>query len=136
MQALVAGQIDLTLASTGDSAEQVRAGNVKAYAVMSKNRSAAVPDIPTADEAGLSELYFSAWLGLWAPARTPKDIIAKLNASVRNALADSTVRSRLSNLGQEIFPRDEQTPEALAAFLKAEIDKWWPINKAANIRGP
>src|SRR5262249_51123964 len=127
--------IDLTLASTGDSAEQVRAGNVKAYAVMSKNRSAAVPDIPTVDEAGLSELYFSVWFGLWAPARTPKDIIAKLNLAAVDTLSDPAVRRRLADLGQEIFPRDQQTLEALAAFQKAEIEKWWPIIKAANIRG-
>jgi tripartite-type tricarboxylate transporter receptor subunit TctC len=135
MRDVVAGHVDLTLASTGDSAEQVRAGNVKAFAVTARSRSAAVPEIPTVDEAGLPELYLSVWSGLWAPARTPKDIIAKLNAAVMYALADTTARTRLADLGREIFPRDQQTPEALAALQKAEIEKWWPIVKAANIKG-
>jgi tripartite-type tricarboxylate transporter receptor subunit TctC len=135
MQDVVAGHVDLTLASTDDSVEQVRVGNVKAFAVTARSRSAAVPEIPTVDEAGLLDLYFSVWFALWAPARTPKDIIAKLNAAVMYALADTAARTRLADLGQEIFPRDQQTPEVLAALQKAEIEKWWPIVKAANIRG-
>jgi tripartite-type tricarboxylate transporter receptor subunit TctC len=90
--------------------------------------------MPTVDEAGLPGFYVSLWHGLWAPARTPPSIIAKLNAAVVEALADPGVRARLADLGQEIFPRDRQTPEALAAFQKAEIEKWWPIVKAAGIK--
>jgi tripartite-type tricarboxylate transporter receptor subunit TctC len=113
----------------------VRAGTVKAYAVMSKTRMASAPDIPTVDEAGLPGLYVSNWRAIWVPKGTPKDIIVKLNAAAVDALADSTVRSRLAELGQEITPRDQQTPEALGAFQKAEAEKWWPIIKEANIRG-
>jgi tripartite-type tricarboxylate transporter receptor subunit TctC len=135
IQDLVGGQVDFMVASTGDSAQQVRAGTIKAYAVTAKSRSASVPDIPTVDEAGLPGFYFSVWLGLWAPMRTPKDIISKLNAAVVDALAAPIVRTRLADLGQDIFPRDQQTPEALGALQRAEIDKWWPVIKAANMKG-
>jgi tripartite-type tricarboxylate transporter receptor subunit TctC len=135
MQDLVAGQIDLMFESPTNALPNARAGRIKAYAVMAKNRLAAAPDIPTADEAGLPGLYFSYWGGLWAPKGTPKDIIAKLDAAIVDALADPSVRSRLTALGLEIFPREQQTPEALAALQKAEIEKWWPIIKAANIKG-
>jgi tripartite-type tricarboxylate transporter receptor subunit TctC len=102
---------------------------------MAKTRLAAASDIPTVDEAGLPGFYTSLWHGLWVPKRTPKQVIAKLNAEVVDALADSMARQRLADLGQEIFPRDQQTPEALAAFQKDEIERWWPIIKAANIKG-
>ena len=95
---------------------------------------AAAPDIPTVDEAGLPGFHFSHWYAFWAPKGTPKDVIAKLNAAVVEALADPAVRRRLADLGLEIFPREQQTPEALAAFHKAEIEKWWPIIKAAGIK--
>jgi tripartite-type tricarboxylate transporter receptor subunit TctC len=135
MQDLVAGQIDLITAGASDVVSQVRAGRIKAFAVMARTRLAAAPEIPTVDEAGLPGLYMSAWFACFAPKGTPKNITTKLNAAVVDALADPTVQARLADLGQEIFARDEQTPEALAAFQKAEIEKWWPIIKAANIKG-
>jgi tripartite-type tricarboxylate transporter receptor subunit TctC len=135
MQDLVAGHIDFLFSDGGTSLPYVRSGQIKAYAVAAKARLAFAPDIPTADEAGLPGYYVSNWTALWVPKGTPKDIIAKLNGAVADALADANVRSRLVDLGQEIFPRDQQTPEALGAFHKAEIEKWWPIIKAANIKG-
>ena len=135
LQDLLAGQIDLIFAAAADAVALVRGGGIRAYAVMAKNRIAAAPDIPTVDEAGMPEVYMSSWRGFWAPARTPKGVIAKLNAAAIEALANPTVRARLAAIGQEIFPPDQQTPEALGAFHKAEIEKWWPILKAANIRG-
>jgi tripartite-type tricarboxylate transporter receptor subunit TctC len=102
---------------------------------MAKARWAATPDTPTFDEAGVPGLYASFWHGLWAPKGTPKDIIAALNSAVVETLADPSVRRRFADLGHEIWPRDKQTPEALAAQQKAEIEKWWPVVKAANIKG-
>ena len=118
-----------------NSLPQLRGGNIKAYAVASKTRLALAPDIPTMDEAGLPEFYLSVWHGLWVPKGTPKDVIAKLNSAVVDALADQSVRQKLIELGQEIPLRDQQTPEALSAYQKAEAEKWWPIVKAANIGG-
>ena len=135
MQDLVAGQIDLMIDQAANSLPQVRSGTIKAYAVTEKTRLAAAPDIPTVDEAGVPGLHISIWHALWMPKNTPKDIIAKLNAAVVESLADAGARQRLVDLGQEIPPRDMQTPQALAAHHKAEIDKWWPIIKAANIKG-
>ena len=134
IQDLVAGQIDLIILDATTSLEHVRAGAIKAYAVTAKTRLETAPDIPTVDEAGLPGFYASLWLGLWAPARTLKDVIAKLNAAVVNAIGDATVGSRFADLGMERFSLDQQTPEALSAFQKAEIEKWWPIIKAANIK--
>jgi tripartite-type tricarboxylate transporter receptor subunit TctC len=134
MQDLVAGNIDLTLDTPAVSMPQVRTGNIKAYAVTAKSRIAVAPDIPTTDEAGLPGFYFSFWHALWAPKGTPKDIIAKLNGAAVSALADSGWRAKLVDLAQEIFPREQQTPEALLAFHQAEIEKWWPIIKAADIK--
>jgi tripartite-type tricarboxylate transporter receptor subunit TctC len=132
---LVAGQIDLMLVAAADSSGHVHAGTIKTFAVMAKTRMASEPDIPTVDEAGMPGLYFSNWYALFAPKGTPMPVVAKLNAVAVGALALPTVRSRLAELGQEIPPREEQTPEALRALQKAEIEKWWPIIKAANIKG-
>jgi len=134
MQDLLAGQIDLMFDSPTNSLPHIRAGTVKVFAVMAKSRLTAAPDIPTVDEAGLSGFYMPVWQAIYAPSGTPKEAIAKLNAAVVNALANATVRSRLAELGQEIFPREQQTPEALGAYHKAEIEKWWPIIKAAGIK--
>jgi tripartite-type tricarboxylate transporter receptor subunit TctC len=134
MQDLVAGQIDLMLDNPATSLSQARAGTIKAYATTAKTRLAAAPDIPTADEAGLPGFNVSQWTALWAPKGTPKDIIAKLNAAIVQSLADANVRVRLADLGQDIPPREQQTPEALRAYQQAEIEKWWPIIKAAGIK--
>ena len=131
---LVAGRIDFLVDLPGDALPQLRAGTIKAYAVMSKTRLAAAPDIPTVDEAGLPGLYASAWQAAFLPKGASKDIIAKLNTAVIAALADPTVRRRVAEIGEEIFPREEQTPEAARALQKAEIAKWWPIIKAAGIK--
>jgi tripartite-type tricarboxylate transporter receptor subunit TctC len=134
VQDLVAGQIDMMITSVGDLLPQVRTGAIKAYAVTAKSRSAIAPDIPTVDEVGVPGFHTQMWHGFWAPAGTHMDIITRLNAAVVEALADPAVRKRLADLGQDIPPREDQTPEALAAHHKAEIEKWWPIIKAANIK--
>jgi tripartite-type tricarboxylate transporter receptor subunit TctC len=135
VQDLMAGHIDMMITSAADLLPQARLGTIKVYAVAAKNRLAIAPEIPTVDEAGVPGFYTQMWNALWAPARTPKDVIGKLNAAVVEALADPAVGKRVADLGQEILPRQEQTPEALRAFHKAEIEKWWPIIKAANIKG-
>jgi tripartite-type tricarboxylate transporter receptor subunit TctC len=134
MQDLVAGQIDVLLDTPAVSMSQVSAGTLKAYAVTAKSRLAVIPNIPTTDEAGLPGFYFSFWHGIWAPKNTPKNVIDKLNAAVVNAVSDQTLRKRLIDLAQDIFPREQLTPQALHAYQQAEIDKWWPIIKAANIK--
>jgi len=135
IQDLVAGQIDLMISDPVVALAQVRTGTIKAYGVTTKTRVPSAPDIPTLDEAGLPGFDISQWHGLWLPKGTPKNIIAKVNSAVMEALADPKVQARLADLGQEIFPRDRQTPEALGAFQRAEIEKWWPIIKAAKIKG-
>ncbi len=134
MQGLVAGDIDTTLDTPAISLPQLKGGNIKVYAVAAKNRLAVAPDIPTTDEAGLPGFYFSFWHALWAPKGTPKDIVDRLNGAARKALSDPALRNKLVGLAQEIFTEDQQTPAALAAFHKGEIDKWWPIIKAAGIK--
>jgi len=135
MQDLVAGQIDLLLPPLEAVLPHLRAGTIKAYAVTSKTRLAGAPDILTTDEAGLPGFYFSAWSGLWAPKGTSKDVVNKLNKAIVATFADPSVRQRLAGIGLEAFRREEQTPEALAVFQKAEIEKWWPIIRAAGIKG-
>jgi len=135
MQDLVSGHIDLLVTQAAVALPQIRSGAIKAFAVTSKSRSPVVPDIPTVDEGGVPGLYVAGWFGLFAPKGTPRDVIAKLNAAMVDTLADPNVRARFADLGQEIASREQQTPEGLAAFHKAEIEKWWPIIKAANIKG-
>ncbi len=134
VQDLVAGQIDVMLDTPATSGALVKGGSLKAYAVTAKSRIAAMPDLPTTDEAGLPGFYFSFWHALWAPRGTPKAIVAKLNDAVISALADPVVRRRLTDLAQDIFPPEQLTPEALLALHKAEIEKWWPVIKAAGIK--
>jgi tripartite-type tricarboxylate transporter receptor subunit TctC len=128
---LVAGQIDFMIDAATNSLPQINAGTIKAYAVASKARLSIAPDIPTVDEAGLPEFYALNWQALFAPRDTPKEVIAKLSSAGATALADPDVRRRLADIGQAIFPADQRTPEALAAFQRAEIEKWWPIIKAS-----
>jgi tripartite-type tricarboxylate transporter receptor subunit TctC len=134
MQDLLAGQVDIMFDQAANAIGQVRNGAIKAYAVLEKERWSALPDVPSIEEAGVPALYVSYWHGLWAPKGTPKDIIAKLNAAVVSALADPTVRQRLAEIGQEVWPREQQTPEALAAHHKAETERWWPIIRASNLK--
>jgi tripartite-type tricarboxylate transporter receptor subunit TctC len=133
-QALTAGQIDVMLNTPATSMAQLAAGQIKAFAVTSKKRLEIAPDIPTTDEAGLPGFYFSFWHAFWVPRGTPKEIVATLNAALRTSLADPTIRQRLTALAQDIYPPEEQTPEALGKFEREEAQKWWPVIKAAGIR--
>lgn len=134
LQDLVAGNIDLMFDQAASALPQVRNGNVRAFAVTAKNRLTSEPNIPTVDEAGMPNFYIAVWHALWFPKGTPKDIVMKMNATVRDVLADPAVRKRLVELGQDIPAVDQQTPEALYAYHKAEIEKWHPIIRAANIK--
>ena len=131
---LVGGQIDFNFGQISTYIGAVRNNQLKALAVQSKERWWGAPEIPTVDEGGVPGLYGSYWHGMWVPKGTPKDVIARLNAAVVAALADPLVQQRFKDAGQGIWPRAQQTPEALAAHQKAEIDRWWPIIKAANIK--
>jgi tripartite-type tricarboxylate transporter receptor subunit TctC len=135
IQDLIAGHIDFMVDQLSNSVPQIKADTIRAYAVAASKRSPAVPDIPTTDEAGLPGFYGALWHGLWAPKGTPPDVIAKLAAAARQALTDPTVKARLADLGQEIVPVEQQNPAALAAYQQAEMDKWYPIVKAANMKG-
>ncbi|HEY0852176.1 MAG TPA: tripartite tricarboxylate transporter substrate-binding protein [Bradyrhizobium sp.] len=133
MTDLIAGTVDLLVVQGAVALPQIRAGKIKVLANLSPQRSASMPDIPTSDESGVKGLYMSGWFGFWAPKGTPKDVIAKLNAATAEALADPALQKRFSDLGLDVAPRAQQTPEGLAAFQKAEIEKWWPIIKSAGI---
>jgi tripartite-type tricarboxylate transporter receptor subunit TctC len=133
MTDLVSGTVDLLVVQGAVALPQIRGGKIKALANLSPQRSASMSDIPTADETGVPGLYMSGWFGFWAPKGTPKEVIARLNAATVEALADPALQKRFTELGLDIAPRAQQTPEGLAAFQKTEIDKWWPIIKAAGI---
>jgi tripartite-type tricarboxylate transporter receptor subunit TctC len=135
MTDLISGQVDLLVVQGAAALPQVRAGTIKAIANLSPQRSASMPDIPTSDEGGVPGLYMSGWFGFFAPQGTPKDILLKLNSAMVQALADPAVRGRFAQLGLDVAAREQQTPDGLAAFQNAEIEKWWPIIKAAGIRG-
>jgi tripartite-type tricarboxylate transporter receptor subunit TctC len=130
---LVAGQIDIIIDQTSNSIAQVRAGTIRAYAVTDDKRVESASDVPTADEAGLSGLHMTLWSGLWVPKNTPKDIVAKLNAAAVDAMNDPVVRKKFEDLGLQMPAKDKLSPEALGAWQKAEIEKWWPMIKAANV---
>jgi tripartite-type tricarboxylate transporter receptor subunit TctC len=134
MQDLLAGQIDFMIEPSSNFKSLVAAGSVKPYAITGRRRLASSPDIPTADEAGLPGFFASLWYGLWVPRDTPKDIVSKLNATIAQALADPMVQKRFEDLGIEITPPAQQSPEALRVFQKAETERWWPIIKASNLK--
>jgi len=134
MQDLLGGQLDMMVDQMSNSLPQVRNGKIRAYAVTAAARSAAAPEIPTVDEAGLPGFHMGIWYGTWVTRGSPREAVARLNAAIVEALADATTRQRLTDLGLEIAPRSQQTPEALGAHHKAEIEKWWPMIKAAGIR--
>jgi tripartite-type tricarboxylate transporter receptor subunit TctC len=135
IQDVLAGQIDMIFGFPSVTLPHIQSGRLKAYALMAKSRLEAAPGIPTVDEAGAPGAYFSAWLSLWAPKGTPKDIVAKLTAAVAVTLADPGIKARFADLGFDVAPPDQQSPDGLATLQKAEIDRWWPIVKAANIKG-
>jgi tripartite-type tricarboxylate transporter receptor subunit TctC len=131
---LVAGQIDIIVDQTSNSIGQVRAGTIRAYAVTADKRVESASDIPTTDEAGLPGFHMTLWSGLWVPKGTPKDIVTKLNAAAVEAMADPAVQQKFRDLGLDMPPKDQLTPEALGNWQKAEIAKWWPMIKAANVK--
>jgi tripartite-type tricarboxylate transporter receptor subunit TctC len=134
MTDLVSGQVDLLVVQGAVALPQVRAGTIKAIANLSPQRSASMPDIPTSDEGGVPGLYMSGWFGFFAPKGTPKEVMAKLNGSMVQTLADPAVRARFTELGLDVASPQQQTPEGLATFHKAEIEKWWPIIRALNVK--
>ena len=131
---LVGGQIDIIVDQASNSMQQIRSGGIRAYAITDTKRLKAAPEIPTAEEAGLPGFHMTLWSGLWVPKGTPKDVIARLNTAAVEAMADPAVQKRLNDLGLEVPAREQQTPQALGVWHKAEIDKWWPIIKKAGIK--
>ena len=134
MTDLISGTVDLLVVQGAVALPQIRAGKIKALANLSATRSASMPDIPTADETGVPGLYMSGWFGFFGPRGMPKEAVDKLNGAMRQVLADPTVKARFTELGLDVASPQQQTPEGLAAFQKAEIDKWWPIIKASGIK--
>jgi tripartite-type tricarboxylate transporter receptor subunit TctC len=133
MQDLMAGRVDFMFDQAANAMTQLGAGTIKAYAMLTEKRWHLAPEIPTLDESGVQGLHISYWHALFAPKGTPPDIIAKVNAAAVTALADPTVQQRFAQQGQDIWPRDQQTPQALGAFYKSETAKWWPIIKAEGL---
>jgi tripartite-type tricarboxylate transporter receptor subunit TctC len=134
MTDLISGQVDLLVVQGAVALPQVRAGTIKAIANLSPQRSASMPDIPTSDETGVPGLYMSGWFGFFAPKGLPKDVLAKLNGAMKQALADPAVKSRFAELGLDVASVEQQTPEGLAKFQQAEIEKWWPIIKSSGAK--
>jgi tripartite-type tricarboxylate transporter receptor subunit TctC len=134
MTDLISGQVDLLVVQSAVALPQVRAGTIKAIAILSPQRSASMPDIPTSEEGGVPGLYMSGWFGLFAPKGTPTYVVAKLNGAMVQALADPAVRARFSEIGLNVASHQQQTPEGLATFHKAEIEKWWPMIRAAKAK--
>jgi len=131
---LIGGNIDIAILDPITTLPQIHSGRIKGFAMMAKKRTANAPDIPTTDEGGAPGVYMEPWQAIFAPKDTPKDVIARLNAGVVHALADANIRKKFIEQSYELPPREQQTPEYLAKFQKAEIDKWWPIIKAAGIK--
>ena len=134
MTDLISGQVDLLVVQAAAALPQIQAGTIKVIANLSPKRSAALPDIPTSDEGGVHGLYMSGWFGFFGPRGLPKDVTAKLNEAMVKALAEPAVRKRFTELGIDVASKEQQTPDGLAAFLKSEIDRWWPIIKTAKIK--
>jgi tripartite-type tricarboxylate transporter receptor subunit TctC len=134
IQAMLGGQVDLMVIQAAAVLGQARAGTIKILANLSPTRSQTIPGVPTSDESGIPGLYAAGWFGLFGPRGIPKEIVATLNAAMVQALAEPAVRARFTELGLDVAPREQQSPEGLAKFHKAEVDKWWPIIKAANIK--
>ena len=133
LQDLLSGQIDLMTNQAAVFLPHGRAGSIKLYAALAKERLPQAPDVPTAAEAGLPGFEISVWNGFWAPSGTPDQVVAKLNAAVVESLAAPELRQRLIDLAYEMPSRDQMAPQALGALQRAEIGKWWPIIKAAKV---
>jgi tripartite-type tricarboxylate transporter receptor subunit TctC len=131
---LVAGRVDLMFDQGANALAQIRAGGIKAYAVMAKSRWHALPDVPSVEELGMPGLHVAYWHAIWAPKGTPKPVVARLNAAIQHALANANAKKRLDQLGHDVMPKAQQTPEALAAYHKAETDRWWPIVRQMGLK--
>jgi tripartite-type tricarboxylate transporter receptor subunit TctC len=135
IQDLLGERLDVMITGPSVALPYLQAGKINAYAVTTAHRIAGAPDVPTTDEAGLLGFHVDVWQGFWAPKGTPKDVVARLSAAAHEALADPGVRQRLAGLSLDIAPDPQQGPDALRDYQKAEIDRWWPVIKAANIKG-